>query len=784
MRGTLPAALLFAAAVVGYLSPALFGGDVLSASGKLYDFVPWHANTPPDLSKYHNRLLADAAVDFDPWRRFARQALWRGELPAWNPHVLSGTPFFANAQTALLSPFNVPYWVLDVDYAAGVSAALKLWVAGFGTYLLARELRLSFFPGVLAGLSFAFCAFNIDWLSHPHTNVSVMLPLALWATERILTRGRGADGLLLAACAGVAFLGGHPGTQVHLVVATVTYAVVGAAVSTRLRRREILSRLGVVIASLGLGAAIAAVVLVPSAFLVPGSSGLDRRSGGGPVFLLRGLRTLLFPDWWGRPSGVELRGGSNYNERTIYVGVVSLVLALSTAMRTTRWRAKLPFAVLALVALDAARRLPPLNAVFTHVVPVANERLVLVIQLSLAVLGAFGLQELIEAGPDRRTWAALGGGVLAVAAAVAMIGPSRGQLVAAVDRVFGAGSTGRLDILPLTAVIWFVIALAALAAVLLLRPRLGPRHAALAVIALALLDLGRFAHGLQPMGPPDRVLPAKPASIGFLQRRARRDRVVAVGPGYPLLADAVMLYGLRDVRGQDPPEPGDRYSRLLTLAGASPTGLYFRDLDPRTLKILDALNVRWIVQDPRVTPIPAPGLSVAYRGRDALVRRNARAAPPALAPTRIIRVAGASSAAASLLSATFDPRHDAVVEGASIRVVGAGGVVRVAHEDDTSVELRAAMPRRGLVVLSETLEPGWRVDVDGRPAQVIRVDSVLRGVMVPAGLHAVRWHYRVPGLRLGLAVTLAGLLAMAGWGAALVIRRRARRDRSARAAWP
>jgi hypothetical protein len=151
--------------------PRCFGGDVLSASGKLYDFVPWHANAPPDLSKYYNRLLADAAFDFDPWRRFARQALWRGELPAWNPHVLSGTPFFANAQTALLSPFNVPYWALDVGYAAGVSAALKLWVAGFGTYPLARELRLSFFPGVLAGLSFA-SAPSTSTGSRTHTRMS------------------------------------------------------------------------------------------------------------------------------------------------------------------------------------------------------------------------------------------------------------------------------------------------------------------------------------------------------------------------------------------------------------------------------------------------------------------------------------------------------------------------------------------------------------------------------------------------------------------------------------
>jgi hypothetical protein len=67
--------------------------------------------------------------------------------------VLSGTPFLGNAQTALFSPFSFPLWVLPLSFALGFAAALKLWMAAFGTYLLARELRLGFWPAVLAGSS-------------------------------------------------------------------------------------------------------------------------------------------------------------------------------------------------------------------------------------------------------------------------------------------------------------------------------------------------------------------------------------------------------------------------------------------------------------------------------------------------------------------------------------------------------------------------------------------------------------------------------------------------------
>ena len=70
---------------------------------------------------------------------------------------------------------------------------------------------------------------------------------------------------------------------------------------------------------------------------------------------------------------------------------------------------------------------------------------------------------------------------------------------------------------------------------------------------------------------------------------------------------------------------------------------------------------------------------------------------------------------------------------------------------------------------------GWSVRVDGRAATPLRVNTVMRGVVVPAGRHEVEWRYRVPGLRLGAAVSVLTLVALAG--AALALRRRARSAR-------
>ena len=186
---TLSAALLFALLVLVYLWPVLLGGKVFSPDAVLYKIPPWQPYRPADVASFENYLLADVPLVVRPWHELMRELLRAGTFPAWNPHVLTGVSFFSNPQTGLFSPFSLPLWILPFTYAFGVVAALKLWAAALGTYLLVRELRLGFLPGLLAGVAFAFCSMNVMWLMPEAVPaVVVMLPWMLWLVER-LARG-------------------------------------------------------------------------------------------------------------------------------------------------------------------------------------------------------------------------------------------------------------------------------------------------------------------------------------------------------------------------------------------------------------------------------------------------------------------------------------------------------------------------------------------------------------------------------------------------------------------
>ena len=97
-----------------------------------------------------------------------------------------GRPFFANTQSGVLSPVNLPAYVLPFWWSLGVVAVLKVVVAAFGTYLLGRALGMRFAGALLAGLVFAFCLYFVVWVSWPLPNVWIMLPWLLLLTDLVI----------------------------------------------------------------------------------------------------------------------------------------------------------------------------------------------------------------------------------------------------------------------------------------------------------------------------------------------------------------------------------------------------------------------------------------------------------------------------------------------------------------------------------------------------------------------------------------------------------------------
>ena len=82
---------------------------------------------------------------------------------------------------------------------------------------------------------------------------------------------------------------------------------------------------------------------------------------------------------------------------------------------------------------------------------------------------------------------------------------------------------------------------------------------------------------------------------------------------------------------------------------------------------------------------------------------------------------------------------------------------QVVGESPNHLELTTRSASTGLLVLSEADYPGWQVKVDGQPAQVLRADTALRAVCLPAGSHTVRFEFAPRDLVIGAVISCLAL---------------------------
>lgn len=78
------------------------------------------------------------------------------------------------------------------------------------------------------------------------------------------------------------------------------------------------------------------------------------------------------------------------------------------------------------------------------------------------------------------------------------------------------------------------------------------------------------------------------------------------------------------------------------------------------------------------------------------------------------------------------------------------------------VVIETESDRKGTLVLTGLMYPGWQVRVDGELQEPRKIEGVYRGVMVPAGEHRIEWHYTPSSQHQGLWVTGLSLLLLLG----------------------
>ncbi len=677
----------------------------------------------------------------------------------WNPYEWFGQPTIGQVEPSALSPFTYLLALAPLHNGQIQFFYIQIWfvlihcIAALFAYWLFRDLGCSGGPAAVAGILFATMGFygNTDWPHHLTPAIfapAVFLFLLRSLRGRAPFKNAGLAGLML----GVSWLCGHHEPPVILCLTIVGIGL--AAMAAREHRRAVALRLAVLF---GVMALVSAVQVLPA--MEYGKLSKRWTATGALTWKDR----VQFPEheqFSVRPDELlhlVLPGGSGMFSDA-FIGTVGLSLAAIAILGGFRRREVRLFTAIAIGGLfyAMARFCAPygLLYVFAPLVEKTREPIVamFLFQFAVAALAAIGA-EMLFAAPDpqreRRViralvWFGIGTFVLFVIMTYLKPAVNSGVL----DGDSRPGMIGMIALL-LAGLLhaWtrgaisrrWALGLLGLLLVIEQGNEVGwgwahvhhPKDAGRMAAVNALVDTQDLANWLRTRPDPKRIeVNEKDVAFNF-------------GDWYRMETDHT-------------------YSASM-LTATSELGGWWVD------RIGRMYGLEYVVSR---TPT-RPGLQEMITGKTGIkIWYNPEAFPRAWTVHQIVVAPNEWNGADMVNTWPFDLRTTALTVRTKPALDACGGADKVAKVIDKpgSVYVDVQMACKGMLVVSDNWYPGWYAYVDGKSADIWKVNTVIRGIVVGPGKHIVSMIYRPFSVYFGLVLTLLGLAA------ALVLQRRREQD--------
>lgn len=709
----------------------------------------------------------DIGLYFNPMLHFLQQNLRQGRLPLWNPHIMCGAPFMGNPQSWPLYPSSLLLFPFPTGYAINVMIALHVWLAGVGMFLfLRRALSRGEAASLLGAIVFMFGGQLVSKEQFPNmVQAAAYAPWILLAVHRLCSRPSAASAVLLGCVLGLQVLAAHQ--QMVLLTAYTGTIFGGTLLWKNRKRRQTALALGWATGGVAIAVVLSMGQLLP---ILEFFTHILRQKYTFAIvnrFYLppNQLLNFVLPYLHGSPYTGDFTARGNFWETCCYIGWLPFALAIAglvvswgrgPAFHSTRiWTVIFILGVWLATGgkghlyIYAFRWLPGFKNFHDPA------RCLLLSCLALSALAAAGLD-----------WTA-------------------GKIASWNQRTLREPATGQR----------------------------ACRTFAMTVLAVSFLDLAWFGNTIYPLSdaPIERQAAQSPITA-----RVAADQLVAQRQARSLAPDSARVWqrftSHRSYR-RDVPDYGVRWYDTLTPnlgmnagvddaygydpitdAGAQVvlggvTSTFAPTASPQARAVAaswaGACGVRYIVTDRIVppqsvikglTPLADAGTlpfaqSPAISGRTYLSRNNMWQ-PRARLTTDVTWFGDERTAARRMIrtlstDAPLDLRKTTMISGDGVSLYEAalalapvsqtpGDPATVVDDGPDHVIVQTDGAKPAMLVLADSLQPGWTCALDGRQVKIFRADGFLRAIVVPAGAHRADFRYRPASFLLGLYLSLAG----------------------------
>ena len=714
---------------------------------------------------------------------YLAKSLLAGKIPLWNPYTYNGEPFFAQAQPGVLYPLHWLYLLIPVDDLFSRLLILHVALIGIFTAMLVRELGGGRTAATVGGIAIAFSGITTSLITLQSSLFAMAwLPFATWSLIRALRRNSFSYALLSGlACSMMVFVGGIEVLVMTLLVSAAIAFFPGlfpmGETSLRIGKRLILFCAALI--SLTLISAVQTIPLYELTRYSYRTAGVDVSEALTWSLHPKEWLYLVIPDVF--RHGKEFYWSEQNWLRTIYVGVVPLLLALVFVLRSRRKGIGIVAICTGCILLATGGYLPLYSSVINWM-PVLRSirypsKFLMIFGFLIALAAALGWDRLHVKADERPGWKHLHRLFLTLSIVLALLLFLTEVLNDSIQQWFGGMAEERgLELLPegfLHNVMRFLTlsSLASLAIFVSLKGGKPGKIGRGAIPLLLILDL----MGAMPYTTyfhPRQILDVVPEKMTDLKSNHGLFRVfshvriwdrkfpsvndVLTNGTNLFMPNSTMRYRLYDSQGY----------KVLTLSRVNQVvNSILLSKDPDRSRLVDLLNIRYIIwptelSSPDYRLIESSDSLYYYENEGVLERaflaETYRVCSSGVEYQKIMEDQGFDPHQLVLLDEPPTPPLDRYVPE-NVENDNSDRVKIMTYEPERVV-IQVESSRPQFLVLSDAYFPGWKATVNDRDTRVFRGDYALRAVPVEPGESTVEFRYEPTSVMIGAWISAGSIV--------------------------
>ena len=720
-----------------------------------------------------------------------------GEFPLWQPWVFSGMPT-AEAFTNV-SKLYFPDYLSNLFFLPGmIIQLLHLLFAGIGGFILLRHFKCSEWAAGLGAVAFMITPYMVTMVVFGHGSqimTATYIPWILWLTVRLWQNPN------LWNTGWLAILLGFQLQRAHAQIAYYTWLLIGAysllILINGIRNSEDRSNIGKGFGLFSLacliGIGISLLIYLPAMeytpFSVRGGSaggGADYNYATGWSFHPKEILTFFIPSAFGF-GGQPYWGFMPFTDYPNYMGIIILLLAIIGLFR--KWELIHQFLVITsafALFISFGKHFSLVYDLFFNIFPYFNKfrvphMILILLQFNVAVLAAFGLDELVKLKEGKIPmwfWGIAGaigllfiGMVLGETAIGSVVRGSFSPPMIQDPRAAQALNNLRWNLWLNDA--WLMILFSGSLMVLIwlwINRKVSQAMLMAVTVSLAIVDIGivnfKIIQPNRSSGRGSQLMSKRVVDRFFkeddiIQFLKDDDSIFRIYPIGSLFGESrFAAFGLESVGGYHPAKLSG-YNTFLSKTG-----------NAAAIPVLQMLNVKYLISPQKINH---PSLKLVKEGKMRSTRGEMPVAVFELENSlpRVWFVREAQSVPydtiwKKIIQPDFDPRKTAYI---SEQIdISENSMATITQFDRTVHRFTISTESEGnqFLVLSEVYYPlRWKAMMDGKEIQTHKVNGILRGVEVPAGNHTIDFIYDKTSFKKGLTISFTSFglsLGLIGFG--------------------